>query len=119
MNARKPEDSRKAAEDSLELAQVLAGQRQISDQDFLERMARSDAQVDHDGETCGLCYNLRIGAQVAREMLEAGAYENVVSTWAAEARRRWEESKFFRLWQDETNAGRDPHRAFQERGWEP
>ncbi len=82
-------------------------------------MARSDAAVDHDGATCGMCCNILLGAQVAREMIEAGEYEDVVSKWAAEARRRWEETKFFKLWQEERNAGRDPHQAFRERGWEP
>src|SRR5216684_5080611 len=119
MNEKKPDDYRKAAEDSLELAHVLAGQGKISDQDFLERMARSDAVVDHDGDTCGMCFNIISGAQVAREMLEAGAYEDVVGQWAAEARRRWEQSKFFKLWQRETKAGRDPRKAFAKRGWEP
>ncbi len=116
---RKPEDYREAADDSLELARVLAGEGGISDQDFLERMARSDAVVDHDGETCGMCHTIILGAQVAREMLAAGAYEDVVGKWAEEARRRWEASKFFKLWQEEVRAGRDPHQAFQERGWEP
>jgi hypothetical protein len=115
---RKPEDYREAAEDSLELAKVLAGQGALSDQDFLERMARSDELVDHDGETCGLCHNMILGAQIAREMLEAGAYEDVVNKWAAEARRRWEDSKFFKLWQEELKAGRNPHQAFKDRGWE-
>ena len=116
---RKPEDYREAAEDSLELAKVLVGQGALSDQDFLERMARSDRLVDHDGETCGMCHNMILGAQVAREMIEAGEYENVVSKWAAEARRRWENSKFVKLWQEEVKAGRDPHQAFKDRGWEP
>jgi hypothetical protein len=116
---RKSEDYREAAENSLELAKVLAGQGGISDQDFLERMAHSADLVDHDGEICGLCHNLILGAQVAREMIEAGEYEDVVSKWAVEARRRWENSKFFKLWQEEVQAGRDPHKAFQERGWEP
>ena len=116
---RKPEDYREAAEDSLELAKVLAGQGEISDQDFLELMARSDAVVDHDGDSCGMCHNIILGAQVAREMIEAGEYEDVVSKWAAEARRRWERSKFFKLWQQEKEAGRDPRKAFEERGWEP
>jgi hypothetical protein len=119
MNERKPEDYINAAEDSLELARVLAGQGKIGDQDFLERMAKSDSVVDHDGETCGMCCNMIIGAQVAREMLEAGEYEDVVSKWADEARRRWENTKFFKLWQEETKGGRDPHKAFEERGWEP
>ena len=116
---RKPEDYREAAEDSLELAKVLAGEGAISDQDFLERMARSDRLVDHDGETCGMCHNMILGAQVAREMIEAGEYEDVISKWVKESRRRWEESKFVKLWQEEKNAGRDPHKAFEERGWEP
>jgi hypothetical protein len=119
MSEHKPEDYRQAAEDNLELAQVLAGQGRISDQEFLERMARSDAVVDDDGQTCGMSCNILIGAQVAREMLQAGEYEDVVGKWAAEARRRWEQSKFFKLWQEETKAGRDPHKAFEERGWEP
>ena len=116
---RKPEDYRESADNSLELAKVLAGQGGISDPDFLERMARSDDKVDHDGETCGLCHNMILGAQVAREMLAAGEYEDVVSKWAQEARRRWEASKFFRLWQEEQQAGRDPHQAFKDRGWGP
>jgi hypothetical protein len=113
------EDYREAAENNLELAKVLAGQGNISDQDFLERMARSDELVDHDGETCGMCHNMILGAQVAREMIEAGQYEDVVSKWALESQRRWRESKFFKLWQEELQAGRDPHKAFEERGWEP
>jgi hypothetical protein len=116
---RKRRDYRDAAEDSLELARVLAGQGSISDQDFLERMARSDDLVDHDGETCGMCHNIILGAEVAREMLEAGAYEDVVSKWAEETQRRWRNSEFFKLWQEEQKAGRDPHQAFKDRGWEP
>lgn len=116
---RKPEDYRDAAEESLELAQVLAGQGSLSDQEFLERMARSDELVDEDGETCGMCHNIILGALVAREMIEAGAYEDVVSKWASETQRRWRNSKFFKLWQEEQKAGRDPHEAFRDRGWEP
>ncbi len=119
LEERTAEDYQKAAEESLELAKVLAGQGGIGDQDFLERMARSDELVDHDGETCGQCYSMILGAQVAREMIEAGEYEDVVGEWAAETKRRWEISKFFKLWQEEQQAGRDPHKAFKERGWEP
>ena len=116
---RKPEDYMEAADNSMELAKVLAGQGGISDQDFLERMARSDELADHDGETCGQCHHMILGAEVAREMIEAGEYEEVVNKWEAEARRRWENSKFFKLWQEEQKAGRDPHQAFKDRGWEP
>ena len=116
---RKPEDYMEAADNALELAKVLAGQGGISDQDFLERMARSDDLVDHDGTTCGQCHYTILGAEVAREMLEASEYKDVVSKWAAETKQRWEKSKFFKLWEKEKKAGRDPRRAFKERGWEP
>src|SRR5947209_20521113 len=94
----KPEDYRKAAEDSLELARVLAGQGKISDQDFLERMARSDSLVDHDGTSCGVCCQIISGATVAREMIEAGEYDDVVGKWAVEARRRWQARRCFNPW---------------------
>src|ERR1700722_17547293 len=117
-NKRKPfeertaEDYMEAANDAMELAKVLAGQGAISDRDFLERMARSDELADHDGETCGQCHNMILGAEVAREMIEAGEYEDVASKWAAETKQRWEDSKFFKLWHEEKQAGRDPHQAF-------
>ena len=59
-----------------------------------------------------------LGAQVARDMIEAGEYEDMVSRWAAEAWRPWENCEFFRLWQTEQKAGRDPPQAFRDRGWE-
>jgi hypothetical protein len=102
-----------------EKALVLAGQGGISDQDFLERMARSDELVDHDGKTCGQCHYTILGAEVTREMIEAGEYEDVVSKWATEHKRRWEKSKFVKLWQEARQSGCDPHEAFQNRGWEP
>jgi hypothetical protein len=116
---RKPEDYLEAADNALELAKALAGQGGVSDQDFLERMARSDELVDHDGTTCGQCHYQILGAEVGREMIEAGEYEDVVRKWAAEHRRRWEKSKFVKLWKKEQKAGRDPRRAFQDREWEP
>src|ERR1700730_15320392 len=101
---RKPEDYKEAADNALEMAKVLAGQGGISDQDFLERMARTDELVDHDGTTCGQCHYTILGAEVAHEMIEAGEYEDVVSKWAAETKRRWEKSKFFKLWEKEKKA---------------
>ena len=112
-------DYRKAAEESLKCAQVLVGQGKISDQEFLEKMARSDALADHDGETCGMCCNIRIGAQVAREMIEAGEWEDVVSKWSRESRRRWEATKFVKFWQECKEAGLNPAEEFRKRGWEP
>jgi hypothetical protein len=119
LGERKPEDYAEAADNALELAKVLAGEGGLSDQAFLQRMARSYELVDHDGETCGQCHHMILGAEVARAMIEAGEYEDVVGRWAAETERRWREGKFFRLWQEESQAGRDPRKAFEERGWEP
>ena len=68
---------------------------------------------------CGMCHNIILGAQVARQMIEDGEYEDLVSRWEKETRHRWESSKFFKLWREEKDAGRDPHKAFEERGWEP
>jgi hypothetical protein len=115
----KPEDYMEATDNALELAKVLAGQGGISDQDFLERMARSDELADHDGTTCGQCQYQILGAEIARGMIEAGDYEDVVSRWAAEHKRRWQKSKFFNLWAKEEKVGRDPRKAFKERGWMP
>ncbi len=116
---RTAEDYLNAADDSLELAKALAGQAGISDQDFLKRMAHSDELVDHDGRTCGQCCYSILGGEVAREMIDAGEYEDVVSKWAAEHKRRWEATKFAKLWKKEKKAGRDPRKAFAERGWRP
>ena len=119
LSERTAEDYQNAAEDALESAKALAGLGGVGEQDFLERMARSDELADHDGETCGQCHNVILGAEVAREMIETGECEEVVRKWAAETQRRWQASKFFKLWQQEKDAGRDPREAFRERGWEP
>jgi hypothetical protein len=111
------EETRDLAHESLELAEALIGKVKLSDQEFLERMARSDRLVDNDGSKCGMSCKMLIEAQVAREMLEAGEYEDVMSKWVEESQRRWRESKFFKLWQEEQAAGRDPEKAFEERGW--
>ena len=79
-------------------------------------MARSDELADHDGTTCGQCHYQILGAEVAREMIEAGEYEDVVGKWAAEHKRRWEKSKFVKLWEKEKKAGRDPRKAFKDAG---
>lgn len=116
---RTPQDYMDAAEDALELAKVLAGEGHISDEDFLRRMARSDEMVEHDGTTCGQCFYGILGARVAREMIEGGEYEDVVQKWAERTQRRWQKGKFFKLWEKEKAAGRDPRKAFEDRGWEP
>src|ERR1043165_1395570 len=49
---RTADDYMNAADDAME-----AAQGGISDQYFLERMARSDELADHDGTTCGQCHD--------------------------------------------------------------
>src|SRR5260370_38156383 len=88
---RKPEDYLEAADNALELAKALAGEGGISDQDFLERMARSDELGDHDGEKCGMCHNMVLGAKVAREMSEAAEDQTQGRYSAGRHNRRWRE----------------------------
>lgn len=87
------------------------------DMTLMKSLARSDAIVEHDGETCGHCLTQIIWATVAREMIAAGDYD--IKKWNTETQRRWAETKFYKLWQEETAAGRDPHIEFEKRGWEP
>ncbi len=115
---RTSEDSRRGADENMELAKILIGHISVSDQEFLERMARSAEFVIEDRETCGIACKMLIEADVARELLDAGEYEDVRRKWSAESWRRWQDSKFFKLWQQEQQAGRNPHQAFQDRGWE-
>jgi hypothetical protein len=39
-------------------------------------------------------------------MPEAGAFEDVISAWSQETKRRWETNKFFKLWQAEDRRAR-------------
>src|SRR5208283_3867277 len=114
---RKPEDYREAAEEAMEQAKTLAGMGSMSDREFLESMARCDRLVDHE-DNCGHCGMQIINAQTARDLLAEGDILDGIAKWSAESRRRWEETKYFKLYQAEKAAGRDPHKAFEERGWE-
>ncbi len=105
------------AEESLEIAGFLVGMVQMSDQEFLAKVARSDRAIDNDGSTCGMSFKMLLEAAVAREMIEAGEYEDVVKKWTTESQRRWREGKFFKLWQEAAEAGLDPEEEFAKRGW--
>ena len=88
-------------------------------EDYLRRMAKRDLlEEGHDIETCGMCYHAFLWSEVAREMVEKGDFEDGICRWSEETKRRWEQTKFFKLWQEEAAAGRDPYKAFEERGWE-
>lgn len=114
----------KLASEALEQAQVLAGQKQMSDKDFLESMARSDSLADHpdawteDG-TCGCCGMNICMAETARKMIAEGdTGPGAMSRWADLNRKNWEAGKYFQFYTTEKEAGRDPYKSFEERGWE-
>lgn len=94
----------------------------MKSKDFLPNMAGMDELIDHNIEDCGQCFHQYLMAQVAREMLAAGATGDVkqqMSAWSDEVKKRWEAGKYFKLWQEELAAGRDPNILFEEKGWEP
>lgn len=97
---------------------AISASREMTDKQFLESMSQSDSLVDHE-DGCGMCEHQRIMAQVAREMLAAGNTEDAISKWSDETHRRWNDTKYVKLWQEAVAAGRDPHEVFEERGWEP
>lgn len=112
-------DRKQLAEESLAHAKTLIGQKKMSDQEFLKSMAHSDSLIDHDPEECGQCGHQFIMAQVARDMLAAGDVEDGICKWSEEATKRWQEGKYFKLWQEAVAQGRDPNEVFAEKGWEP
>lgn len=94
----------------------------MSERELLESLARSDRLMDHpdcmtEEGTCGCCMTLWCMAEAARRLLKK---ESGTSTaeWDKEYKKLWHNSKYYKLYQEEQEAGRDPHKAFEERGWE-
>jgi hypothetical protein len=112
----KPEDYREAAEEALEQAKTLLGMGTMSDREFLESMARSDRFIEGENDS-GFNAKILIEAQTARDLLAEGEVLDGIAKWTAEATRRWRQTKYFLLYQAEKEAGRDPAKAFEERGW--
>ena len=111
------EDYKELAEEAMMHAKVLAGMETVSDREFLETMARCDRLVDHE-DNCGHCAMQIVMAQTARDLLAEGEILDGIAKWSAEHFRRSQETKYFKLYQSEQAAGRDPAKAFEERGWE-
>lgn len=92
--------------------------------DFLESMSQCDELLDHE-DGCGLCHHRVLDAEAAKEILASYPADvdiplkEVVGKWCDLSTKKWQDSKYFKLWQEEKAAGRDPHKAFEERGWEP
>jgi hypothetical protein len=90
-------------------------ERQMS-KEFLENMSRCDSLTDHE-DKCGMCEHQRIMAQVARDLL---ADENLsINEWSIETKKRWSQTKYYKLWQEAVKNGNDPYVVFEDNGWEP
>lgn len=89
----------------------------MTDREFLESMATSDSLVDHK-DNCGVCGHQIVMGEAARQLLTANDVEDGIAKWSDLAKKMWEETKYFKLYQEEVAAGRDPHKAFDERQWE-
>ena len=80
--------------------------------------------IDHE-DNCGHCSRMKVDADVAKEILASYPkdadipMEEATGKWCDLATKKWQEGKYFKLWQEEKAAGRDPHQAFKDRGWEP
>lgn len=122
--SKSPKDYRTAAEVSFAQAQTLAGEKVMSDEEFIVSMSKSDDLADHpdawtETGTCGHCGMMICWAETARDMLKAGdTGPGAIGRWSDESRKRWEAGKYFQLYQTEKAAGRDPHKAFEDRKWE-
>lgn len=76
--------------------------------------------IEHDVGNCGFCCKREIDANAMKDVLGIDPEpEDLLTAGYELANKRWKETKFFKLWQEERAAGRDPEKAFEERGWEP
>jgi hypothetical protein len=99
------------------LTKTLCGDKVMSDVEFLETMARSDRFVAN-ADTSGLDHMITCGATVARQLIAAGDISDGIKKWSELSTKMWQESKYFRLYQEALATGTDPNKAFEKRGWE-
>lgn len=89
----------------------------LSDKQFIENMTRQDELLDHE-DNCGLCFHQQCMANAAREIVESGNLKDVIKRWDVLAKKLWQEGKYYQLYLEEQKAGREPNKAFEEKGWE-
>lgn len=106
-----------AARDALKTASALSGLDPMADEEFIALVAKPSIQ-EHDREACGQCCHLWIMYEVAKKMLDAKDFTNGMRRWAEESERRWQATKFVRVYRDALNAGKDPVKVFEELGWQ-
>lgn len=88
-----------------------------NDREFLERMTMMDDMVDH-WDNCGHCATQIAMAAAARELLEKNDVFDGMEKWTELWKEKWQATKYYKLYQQEKEAGRNPQDAFDERGWE-
>ena len=92
----------------------------VKDREFLEQMSRMDDLAEHpDALTpsgcCGHCATQIAMASAARQLLEQ---DGTIFQWSDLFRSIWQNSKYYKLYQEELAAGRNPQEAFAAKGWE-
>jgi hypothetical protein len=75
---RRAKDYRDFIADVKKLYRINNGIIQTSDKEFLTIMSRRDMLIDHDDSSCNECSIDIIQAQVARELLATGKYEDTI-----------------------------------------
>ena len=88
------------------------------DEKFIKLCVSLYGQIDHDVEKCGTCYHRQLMYEEALAIEVTGDYENAIDRWADSLIRRWRDSKYYKLFVEESDAGRDWHEAFKTRGWQ-
>jgi hypothetical protein len=117
------QDYLKQAEEAMRQAETLVGTGNMSDREFLESVSHSDELMDHpdcmtEAGTCGFCMTLWCGAEAARKLLADGDVLNGIDKWTELRQKMWHDSKYYKFYQEEKAAGRNPEKSFEERGWE-
>ena len=93
--------------------------------DFLKSRAQ-DNMYFGDPEIDGVSYHQSLMHEVAKEFLEIHKDrltqneddKDLLGEWCDEVCRRWQQGKFYKLWQEISSKGQDPLKAFEEKGWE-
>lgn len=84
---------------------------------LIRTFSKSADHIEHQ-RNCGLCHHQKCMAKAAFEIIESGDFSNAIERWTELTKKLWEKSKYFKLYQKELAAGRNPADAFQEKGWE-
>lgn len=73
---------------------------------------------EHNISICGLCYHRKIMSDIAKKLLKDGTTKNAIKDWDKEVRDKWQQSKYYKLYQKALKNGLDPNVEFAKKGWE-